>query len=86
MDMRLALMAGSDIPIPECQLTLHQPTIKEISMIGEQTFFTGIQLLCIKKELYIQDEQYLSQVNNFQLFMGNNYLMHIFEFLIILIT
>ena len=33
MDMRLALMAGSDIPIPECQLTLHQPTIKEISFI-----------------------------------------------------
>ena len=69
-DYRLGLMTGVDLPIPELQLVLHQPTIKEISMIGEQTFFTGIQLLCIKKELYIQDEQYLSQVNNFQLFMS----------------
>ena len=34
-DYRLALMTGMDIPIPECQIALHQPTIKEISMIGE---------------------------------------------------
>lgn len=69
-DYRLGLMTGVDLPIPELQLVLHQPTIKEISMIGEQTFFTGIQMLCIKKELYIQNEQYLSQINNFQLFMS----------------
>ena len=69
-DYRLGLMTGVDLPIPELQLILHQPTIKEISMIGEQTFFTGIQILCVKKELYIQDEQYLSQVNNFQLFIS----------------
>jgi hypothetical protein len=35
MDYRLALMAGTDIPIPECQLTLHQPSIREIAFIGE---------------------------------------------------
>lgn len=68
-DYRLALMTGVDIPIPELQLALHQPTIKEISMIGEQDFFIGIQILCIKKEMYIQDESLLSQTNNFQIFM-----------------
>ena len=68
-DYRLALMTGVDIPIPELQLALHQPTIKEISMIGEQDFFIGIQILCIKKEIYIQDESLLSQTNNFQIFM-----------------
>ena len=41
-DHRLALMTGVDIPIPELQVTIHQPTIKEISMIGEQDFFIGI--------------------------------------------
>jgi len=34
-DLRSALMTGIEIPIPECKLILHQPTIKEISYIGE---------------------------------------------------
>jgi hypothetical protein len=41
MDIKLSLMTGADIPIPECQLTVHQPTIKEIGMIGEKDFFIG---------------------------------------------
>ena len=68
-DIRLALMTGVDIPIPECQLTLHQPTIKEISMVGEKDFFVGAQVLCIDKQNYIQDEDALEEVNNFQIFM-----------------
>ena len=68
-DYRLALMTGVDIPIPELQLALHQPTIKEISMVGEQDFFIGIQMLCIKKEMYIQDESLLANTTNFQIFM-----------------
>ena len=66
-DIRLALMTGADIPIPECQLTLHQPTIKEISMIGEQTFFIAAQVLCVDKMNYIEDERALDIVNNFQI-------------------
>ena len=68
-DYRLALMTGVDIPIPELQLALHQPTIKEISMVGEQDFFIGIQMLCIKKEMHIQDESLLANTTNFQIFM-----------------
>ena len=68
-DYRLALMTGVDIPIPELQLAIHQPTIKEISMIGEQDFFTGIQLLCINKKIYIEDEALLATTSNFQIFM-----------------
>lgn len=68
-DYRLALMTGVDIPIPELQLALHQPTIKEISMVGEQDFFIGIQMLCVKKEMYIQDESLLASTTNFQIFM-----------------
>ena len=49
-DIDLALLTGVDIPIPECQLTLHQPTIEEISMIGEKQFLAGAQVLCITKE------------------------------------
>ena len=69
MDIRLALMCGSDIPIPECQLTIHQPTIREISLIGEQDFFVGIQCLCVKKSMFAKDESLLEITNNFQIFM-----------------
>ena len=65
----LALMTGIDIPVPELQLAIHQPTIKEISMIGETEFFMGAQTLCLNKALYIQDETLLSQTTNFQIFM-----------------
>lgn len=69
MDYRLALMTGVDIPIPECQVILHQPTIKEIALIGEQSFFTGVQCLCIDKEMCFQDEFLLANTTNFQVFM-----------------
>lgn len=69
MDVRLALMTGSDIPIPECQLTLHQPSIKEISFLGEDDFFIGVQCLCLHKSMFVEDKDALSDINNFQIFM-----------------
>ena len=68
-DYRLALATGVDIPIPELQVAIHQPTILEISMLGEKDFFIGIQLLCIQKRMYIEDEMLLANTNNFQIFM-----------------
>ena len=68
-DYRLALATGVDIPIPELQTVIHQPTIKEVSMLGENNFFTGIQLLCIQKTMYIEDETLLANTTNFQIFM-----------------
>lgn len=68
-DIKLALITGVDIPIPECQLILHQPTIKEISMIGEKDFFTGISCLCIdKKQLELEENKNIT-LSNFDLFM-----------------
>lgn len=69
MDTRLALMCGTDYPVPECQLTIHQPRIKEISLIGESDFFTGIQCLCLNKSMFVKDESLLANTNNFQIFM-----------------
>ena len=42
MDTRLALMCGIDIPVPECQLIVHQPKLKEIAYVGEEDFFVGV--------------------------------------------
>ena len=69
MDIRLSLICGIDYPVPECELTIHQPTIKEIAFIGETNFFIGVQCLCLNKTMFIKDESVLSDVSNFQIFM-----------------
>ena len=69
MDIRLALMCGIDIPVPELQTTIHQPTIKEISYIGEQEFFIGLQTLSINKNMLARDNSVLESTTNFQIFM-----------------
>lgn len=69
MDHRLTLMCGTDYPVPECQLTIHQPRIKEIALIGEQDFFSGVQCLCLNKSMFVKDESLLADTNNFQIFM-----------------
>ena len=62
-------MAGIDIPIPELQLIIHVPTIKEIALMGETKFFMAVQYLCLDKESLIQDETLLSSLTNFQVLM-----------------
>ncbi len=69
MDTRLLLMCGTDYPVPECQTVIHQPSIKEISYIGESDFFSGIQCLCLNKSMFVKDESLLADTNNFQIFM-----------------
>ena len=69
MDTRLALMCGIDYPVPECQLVIHQPRIKEIAYIGEADFFSGIQCLCLNKSMFVKDESLLESTSNFQIFM-----------------
>ena len=70
MDYRLALMTGVDIPVPECQVVVHQPSIIEISLIGEKDFFMGVQCLCLYKNMFIdEDKNVPSDINNFQIFM-----------------
>lgn len=68
-DIDLALFTGVDIPIPSCQLIVHQPSIKEISMVGEKAFLAGIQTICIDKDQFKEDERKLSNTTNFQLFL-----------------
>lgn len=69
MDIRLALMCGTDIPVPELQTTIHQPRIKDIALIGEQDFFVAVQCLNVNKDLLQQDKVVLQNTTNFQIFM-----------------
>lgn len=68
-DARLAMICGSDIPIPSCQLIVHQPRLEEIALIGENNFFSGAQTLCLHKTMFIEDKNLLLTTTNFQIFM-----------------
>lgn len=68
-DYRLGLATGIDLPIPELQICIHQPTVREISLMGETAFLTGIQLLSINKSMYSGDNILLNDVSNFQIFI-----------------
>ena len=67
----LLLLSGNDIPFPEAQLTIHQPTIKEIGYIGEEAFFSGCDLLDFSKNiLSYEDKVRLEDKSNFEIFMS----------------
>ena len=68
MDLRLALMAGTDLPVPECTLVLHQPRIREIAMMGEIPFFQAVQCLTINKSM-LENMIPGQEVSNFMIFM-----------------
>ena len=69
MNIELALMTGVDIPIPECQIAVHQPTIREISMIGEAEFFIAAQLLCINK-YSLEESIDITNITNFHILIS----------------
>ena len=70
MDIRLALLTGADIPIPECQLIMHQPTMDELAFMGEREFFTALQTVTLHKSMFVdKDKDVLDSITNFQIFM-----------------
>lgn len=69
-DISLALMTGIDIPCLALSTVFHQPTIKDISYVGETDFFTGVQCLLINRKLItIQGNFDLDNLSNFYIFM-----------------
>lgn len=70
IDYSLALETGANIPIPECKLVAHQPSIQTISMVGEKEYLESAKYLTIsKKSIVVEDESVLQNTSNFQIFM-----------------
>lgn len=67
----LLLLSGNDIPFPEAQITIHQPTLKEIAYIGEEAFFTGCGFLDFSKNLLSSEDKIrLDKYDDFDIFMS----------------
>ena len=60
----LTMVSGSDVPVPELQLVLHQPTIEEIGVIGEQKFYQALSIFNTSKEKIMKsyDEKIIDEV------------------------
>ena len=67
----LLLLSGADIPFVEGTVTIHQPTIYEISLIGEECLFTGCELLRFSKDILTdQDKTRLFNYTDFNILMS----------------
>lgn len=67
----LLFLSGNNIPFIEAQIIIHQPTIKEIGLIGEEVFFTGCQFLNFSKNLLNEeDKSNLEDKTNFDILIA----------------
>lgn len=67
----LLLISANDIPFAEAQVNIHQPTIKEIAYIGEESFYTGVQFLNFSKDILLdEDKSSLANKTDFDIFMS----------------
>lgn len=67
----LLLLSGNDIPFIEAQISIHQPTIKEIAYIGEENFYIGCEMLTFSKDiLNEEDRNNLRNQNDFDILMS----------------
>ena len=68
----LVYLTKSDIPFQAAQVVIHQPTLKEIGIMGENEFFIGCRILTISKDdinTEEVDKQDLLRLSNFEIFM-----------------
>lgn len=71
MKNELLLLTKNDIPFVEAQVNIHQPTISEISLIGEESFFSGCQFLNFSQNmLSAEDKKGLENKPDFEIFMS----------------
>lgn len=68
----LQLQSGVEIPFPEAEVSIHQPTIREIGMMSEEDFRLGARVLTLNKERFFssQDKKDLSQLTDFDIIMS----------------
>ena len=67
----LLLLSGNDIPFKEAQVNIHQPTMKEISLISEESFHIGCQFLIFSLDsLSEKDKISLGNKTDFEVFMS----------------
>ena len=70
MISELLLLSKNDIPFKSAQLSIHQPTLKEIAYIGEEDFFAGVQFFNISKTSVDAEGVDLSSLTDFDVIVA----------------
>ena len=71
MKNRLLFLSKNSIPFKEAQVNIHQPTINEISLIGEENFHVGCHFLTFSIDnLSEKDKVNLANKTDFEVFMS----------------
>lgn len=66
----LLLMSGLDVPFPSAKLQIHQPQIRDISVVGEKRFFAGMAILQFDKDIFkVEDNSVLDNLSDFDIIM-----------------
>jgi hypothetical protein len=67
----LLLQSNNDIPFEEAQVTIHNPTLKEIALYGEEVFHIGLHFLVFSKNILPnEDKKDLEKFSDFDIFMS----------------
>lgn len=68
----LQLLSKNDIPFPQGQVSIHPPVIREIGLIGEQSFFGGSNFLTFSKDKFLNesDKNNTSNQSDFDILMS----------------
>lgn len=67
----LLLLSGAPIPFIEGTITMTQPTIYDISFLGEEVLFTGCELLKFTKDILLdEDKSRLLNYSDFNILMS----------------
>lgn len=65
------LISGNDIPFPQAQMFIRQPTLKEILLLTEKRFFSSCDIITFSKDkLSDKDKTLLSDKSNFEILMS----------------
>ena len=68
---KLLLLSGNEVPFRTGRCNIHQPSIDDISYIGEEMFYIGTHFLLFdKNDLKIEDKNDLTDQSNFNIFMS----------------
>lgn len=67
----ILLLSGNDIPLRSAKVAVHQPTLKELAYIGEESFFMGCQLLNFSKDILDEEARIsLADADDFDILMS----------------
>lgn len=90
----LLYFTNNEIPFPSAKLVIHNPSIKELGLISEESFRIAHQIIVnIPKELKTQDNSVLSNKEEFEIFIelmnqtdkkANDYKNHLMNLLTLL--